>query len=89
VVKQMTLQERRNPTTADDIIRAMKREHEQGTPSLTRKDIAALVERKVTPRLITLIEELHERGTLQKGVAVWPNGVQGFVYALFGDSNGE
>ena len=81
---QMTLEERKTPTTADDIVRAMRREHENGAKSLTRRDIAALVARKVTPRLIGLIEELHADGKIARGVEIWPNGVSGYVYALKG-----
>ena len=89
MVKQMTLADRKNPTTVEDIMRVMKKEHENGVPCLTRRDIAQLVERRVTPRLIGLIESLYEQGKLQRGLRVWPNGAQGYVYALFGDHNGE
>lgn len=84
---QLSLAQRRTPTTTDDIIHVMKKQHEQGVPNLTRSDIAQLVERKVTPRLIGLIEELHQSGKLKRGVHVWPNGAQGYVYALTGGND--
>lgn len=80
----MTFEERKTPTTADDIMRAMLRAHQHGANSLTRRDIAALVSRKVTPRLITLIEGLHTDGKVARGVEIWPNGVRGYVYAAKG-----
>lgn len=89
MLNQLAFEQRKSPTTKEDILRAMVRAHEHGAPSLTRRDIAALVARKVTPRLITLIEELHEDGKVKRGTAVWPNGAQGYVYAAWGDENGE
>lgn len=84
---QMTLEERGSPTTKDDIARAMLKGHQSGAKNLTRKDIAQLVARKVTPRLISLIEELHADGKIARGVEIWPNGVRGYVYAVKDDSN--
>ena len=84
---QLTFEERKSPTTEADIIRAMKKEHEHGTPHMTRREIAQLVARKVTPRLITLIEGLHADGKIARGVEIWPNGVHGFVYAVKEDEH--
>jgi hypothetical protein len=81
---QMTIEERKSPTTKEDIARAMLKGHQSGAKSLTRKDIAQLVARKVTPRLIGLIEELHTDGKIARGVEIWPNGVRGYAYALKG-----
>lgn len=86
---QLALAQLRTPTTTDDILHVMKHQHEQGVPNLSRSDIAQLVERKVTPRLIGLIEELHQSGKVQRGVAVWPNGAQGYVYALTGGKDAD
>lgn len=84
---QLTFEERKSPTTEADIIHAMKKEHQNGARNLTRRDIAALVTRKVTPRLITLIEGLHADGKIARGVEIWPNGVHGFVYAVKDDEH--
>lgn len=84
MARNLTFEERKTPTTADDIVRAMRKGHQNGANSLTRRDIAQLVARKVTPRLIRLIEELHTDGKIARGVEIWPNGVRGYVYALKG-----
>jgi len=82
VVNQLAFEARKPATTKDDILRAMQREHTNGVNAITRREIASLVMRKVTPRLVGLIEELHSEGRLQRGVMVWPNGAQGYVYAV-------
>lgn len=79
---QLSFERRKPATTKADILRAMRREHTNGANAITRREIAALVMRKVTPRLVSLIEELHADGQLQRGVMIWPNGAQGFVYAV-------
>lgn len=84
MTKQLELSERKPATTKEDILAAMVREHEHGATALSRKEIAGLVARKVTPRLIDLIEQLHADGKIARGVQIWTNGAQGYVYAARG-----
>lgn len=87
MARNLTFEERKSPTTKEDITRAMLKGHQNGSDKLTRRDIAALVARKVTPRLISLIEELHANGKIARGIEIWPNGVRGYVYALKDDNH--
>lgn len=49
---------------------------------LTRTEIARAIRREKTPHLITMIEELVDEGVFQRWTKLYPNGVEGYVYAL-------
>lgn len=52
---------------------------------LSRKEIANLVGRKVTPGLVARIERLVEQRWLEREVRTARNGVQGYVYRALED----
>lgn len=49
---------------------------------LTRTEIARALQRGKTPHLSALLDALVLEGVVQRGVRVFPNGVQGYVYFL-------
>ena len=79
---QMSFEKRQGATTKEDILAVMKHSKEVGILMLSRREIAQLVARKVTPRLISLIEELHTDGVIMRGLYVLPNGAQAYTYVL-------
>ncbi len=49
---------------------------------LTRTEIARAIQRVKTPHLISMIEELVDEGVFRRWTKLYPNGVEGYVYAL-------
>lgn len=49
---------------------------------LTRTEIARAIRRVKSPHLIDMIEELVDEGIFQRWTQLYPNGVEGYVYAL-------
>ncbi len=49
---------------------------------LTRTEIVNRLNRKKTPHLINMMDELVENGTFQRNIFTFNNGVTGYVYTL-------
>lgn len=72
-------------TSDDQILQCFKDSMEQGKGCwLSRKQIAILCERKVTPSLINRLEKLVDSGALQKDQFELRNKARGYAYALKG-----
>jgi len=69
-------------TTPDVILNAFAHDAALGYEYLTRKRIAVLCERKVSPTLIAKIEALVETGVLEKTRFVMRNKAIGYQYRL-------
>jgi len=69
-------------TTPDVILNAFAHDAELGYEYLTRKRIAVLCERKVSPTLIAKIENLVQSGVLEKSHFTMRNKAIGFQYRL-------
>lgn len=80
--KQLGFEDFQRPTTHDDILNAFAHDQRIGAEWLTRRRIAQLCGRKVTPTMITLIEDLVKSGAIRREVWQWPNGAQGYRYRL-------
>jgi len=65
-----------NPTTLMDLLDAFQDSEEW----LSRAQICGRVMRRVTPRLISMIDELVACGELQQSVEPLPNGYKKFWY---------
>lgn len=88
--KQLTYWHR-NPTSVDDILDCFKTGSTQPEiwpewtdEPLTRKAIAARVERKVTPKLIAMIESMVDAQILEKHRFQRRNGIWGYEYTVIG-----
>ena len=55
---------------------------------LTRTQIADALDRRKTPHLTTMIDELVDEGVLIRDVRVFRNGVKGYTYKLGPTLNG-
>ncbi len=49
---------------------------------LTRTQIARVLNRKKTPHLIALLDDMVQQGQLVQAVTTFHNGVQGYVYSI-------
>lgn len=54
----------------------------QSERPLTRTEIVNRLNRKKTPHLINMMDELVETGVFQRSIVTFNNGVTGFVYTL-------
>ena len=54
----------------------------QSERPLTRTEIVNRLERKKTPHLISMMDELVESGVFQRSIVTFNNGVTGYVYTL-------
>lgn len=80
-----------HPTNIDDILDCFNNHGEilnngrYTDEPLTRKEIAARVERCVTPKLIAMIESMVEAQILAKHTFMRRNGIVGYEYTVIGD----
>lgn len=54
----------------------------QSRRPLTRTEIVNRLNRKKTPHLINMMDELVEKGVFQRSIVTFNNGVTGYVYTL-------
>ncbi len=54
----------------------------QSERPLTRTEIANRLDRKKTPHLINMMDELVENGVFQRSIFTFNNGVTGYVYTV-------
>lgn len=52
------------------------------TPDMTRTQIARAINRKKSPHLTTVLNQMVEDGILQFHITQFHNGVSGYVYSL-------
>lgn len=52
------------------------------TPEMTRTQIARAINRKKSPHLTTVLNQMVEEGILQFHITQFHNGVSGYVYSL-------
>lgn len=71
--------------TRDDTRRLILKAVADSAQPLTRTQIARAIERKKSPHLIDLIEELVQEGRLYCEIKTFHNGVKGYVYAAPAD----
>lgn len=55
------------------------------TPDMTRTQIARTINRKKSPHLTTVLNQMVEEGILQCHIIQFHNGVSGYVYSLTED----
>ena len=80
--KQLSFEDYQRPTTHDVILNAFAHDQKLGLEWLTRRRIAQLCGRRVTPTMIALIEDLVKSGAIRREVWKWPNGAHGYRYQL-------
>jgi DNA-binding HxlR family transcriptional regulator len=79
------MQEHRlNSQTRQLIIDALRQ-----TPEMTRTQIARAINRKKSPHLTTLLNQMVEDNILQYRIIQFHNGVSGYTYSLTQDYLGE
>ena len=54
----------------------------QSEKPLTRTEIVNRLNRKKTPHLINMMDELVDSGVFQRSIVTFNNGVTGYVYSL-------
>lgn len=67
---------RTRDVTRDLIVRVLRQSHRP----MTRTELARALNRKKTPHLIDMIEDLVAEGVLLRDTTTFHNGVSGYVY---------